>query len=95
VIMSPFARSSATERGSAYETSVGKVLLKSAPSRITQQDGRYRITGMAWGPTPISAVEVKIDGEPWKKAEFDDTNQSHSLGVSGISTGHPRRASTR
>jgi len=53
------------------ETSVGKLLLKSAPARITVRDGRYRITGMAWGPAPISAVEVKIDNEPWKKAVLD------------------------
>jgi DMSO/TMAO reductase YedYZ molybdopterin-dependent catalytic subunit len=56
----------------SVETSVGKVLLKSAPARVTQRDGKYRITGMAWGPFPITAVEVKVDGEPWKKAELDD-----------------------
>ena len=48
----------------AVETSVGRVLLKSAPFRVTERDGRYRISGMAWGPAPIAAVEVKIDGEP-------------------------------
>jgi DMSO/TMAO reductase YedYZ molybdopterin-dependent catalytic subunit len=53
------------------ETSVGKLLLKSAPARITERDGRYRITGMAWGPAPITSVEVKIDNEPWKKAVLD------------------------
>ena len=58
------------------EKSVGRVLLKSAPSRVTQRDGRYRITGMAWGPAPIAEVEVKIDGEPWEKAELDSTNKS-------------------
>ena len=58
------------------EKSVGRVLLKSAPSRVTERDGRYRITGMAWGPAPIAAVEVKIDGEPWKKAELDNTDKS-------------------
>ena len=55
------------------EKSVGRLLLKSAPSRVTERDGRYRISGMAWGPAPIAAVEVKIDGEPWKKAELDDS----------------------
>jgi DMSO/TMAO reductase YedYZ molybdopterin-dependent catalytic subunit len=60
----------------AVETSVGRVLLKSAPFRVTQRDGRYRISGMAWGPAPIAAVEVKIDGEPWRKAELDGTNKS-------------------
>jgi DMSO/TMAO reductase YedYZ molybdopterin-dependent catalytic subunit len=50
------------------ESSVGRALLKSAPARVTQNDGHYRITGMAWGPTPIAAVEVKIDSGPWMKA---------------------------
>jgi hypothetical protein len=26
---------------------------------------------MAWGPNPISAVEVKIDNGPWQKAKLD------------------------
>jgi DMSO/TMAO reductase YedYZ molybdopterin-dependent catalytic subunit len=55
----------------SLETSVGKVLLKSAPARVTQREGKYRIAGMAWGPSAIATVEVKIDGEPWKKAELD------------------------
>jgi hypothetical protein len=29
------------------------------------QDGRYHIDGTAWGPTPVAAVEVKIDDGPW------------------------------
>jgi len=43
------------------ETSVGRMLLKSAPAKVTLRDGRYHIDGMAWGPTPVGAVEVKID----------------------------------
>jgi DMSO/TMAO reductase YedYZ molybdopterin-dependent catalytic subunit len=58
------------------EKSVGRVLLKSVPSRVTERNGHYRISGMAWGPAPIIAVEVKIDGEPWKKAELDSTEKS-------------------
>jgi DMSO/TMAO reductase YedYZ molybdopterin-dependent catalytic subunit len=50
------------------ETSVGRGLLKSAPARVTLKDGRYSIAGMAWGPAPIAAVEVKIDSGPWQKA---------------------------
>ena len=30
------------------QTSVGRVLLKSAPARVTRTDGGYRIAGMAW-----------------------------------------------
>ncbi len=58
------------------EKSVGRVLLKSAPSRVTERNGRYRISGMAWGPGAIAAVEIKIDGDPWKKAELDSTEKS-------------------
>jgi DMSO/TMAO reductase YedYZ molybdopterin-dependent catalytic subunit len=58
------------------ETSVGRVLLKSAPARVTVRDGKYRITGMAWGPRPIAAVEVKIDNGPWAKATLDNANGS-------------------
>jgi DMSO/TMAO reductase YedYZ molybdopterin-dependent catalytic subunit len=50
------------------ETSVGRGLLKSAPARVTASDGRYRIDGMAWGPAPIAAVEVRVDGGAWTKA---------------------------
>lgn len=60
----------------AVETSVTRVLLKSAPSRVTQRDGRYRVVGMAWGPAPIATVEVRIDDGPWMKAKLDDTNNS-------------------
>jgi DMSO/TMAO reductase YedYZ molybdopterin-dependent catalytic subunit len=60
----------------AVETSVGRALLKSAPARVVLRDGRYRIAGMAWGPAPVAAVEVKIDGGPWMKAELDDNGKS-------------------
>jgi DMSO/TMAO reductase YedYZ molybdopterin-dependent catalytic subunit len=52
------------------ETTVGRMLLKSAPSKITQRDGHYRIDGMAWGPA-VAAVEVKIDNGPWVNASLD------------------------
>ena len=55
------------------ETSVGRMLLKSAPAKVVQQDGRYQIAGMAWGPKPIAAVEVKIDNGAWTKASLDDS----------------------
>jgi DMSO/TMAO reductase YedYZ molybdopterin-dependent catalytic subunit len=50
------------------ETSVGRGLLKSAPARVTEKNGKYRIAGMAWGPDAIASVEVKIDDGPWTKA---------------------------
>ena len=64
------------ERTLVTETSVGRGLLKSAPARVVTYDGRYRIEGMAWGPQPIAAVEVKIDNSPWIKAVLDDTFKS-------------------
>jgi hypothetical protein len=48
-------------------------LLKSAPARVVQQNGRYQIAGMAWGPRPIAAVEVRIDNGAWTKASLDDS----------------------
>jgi DMSO/TMAO reductase YedYZ molybdopterin-dependent catalytic subunit len=53
------------------ETPVGHMLIKSAPGRVVQTGGRYQIEGMAWGPSPIATVEVKIDNGPWQKAKLD------------------------
>jgi DMSO/TMAO reductase YedYZ molybdopterin-dependent catalytic subunit len=58
------------------ETSVGRVLLKSAPARVTLSDGHYRISGMAWGPQPIAAVEVKVDDGSWTKATLEEADTS-------------------
>jgi len=58
------------------ESSVGRGLLKSAPARVTLNNGHYRIVGMAWGPTPIAAVEVRVDSGPWMKATFAEPNKS-------------------
>jgi DMSO/TMAO reductase YedYZ molybdopterin-dependent catalytic subunit len=55
------------------ETSVGRMLLKSAPARVVLRDGRYRIDGMAWGPKPIAKIEVKIDDGAWMKAKLEDS----------------------
>ena len=53
------------------ETVVGKVLLKSAPARVTRKDGKYRIAGAAWGG-PIASVEVQVDGGPWMPATITE-----------------------
>jgi DMSO/TMAO reductase YedYZ molybdopterin-dependent catalytic subunit len=55
------------------ETSVGRMLLKSAPARVVERDGHYQVEGMAWGPSPIAAVEVKIDNGSWTKATLDES----------------------
>jgi DMSO/TMAO reductase YedYZ molybdopterin-dependent catalytic subunit len=51
-------------------TSVGRVLLKSVPARVTVQNGKYKIYGAAWG-APIARVEVRVDDGPWMKATID------------------------
>jgi len=53
------------------ETPVGRMLIKSAPGRVIQHGDQYQIEGMAWGPNPISTVEVKIDKGAWQKAKLD------------------------
>jgi DMSO/TMAO reductase YedYZ molybdopterin-dependent catalytic subunit len=60
------------------ETSVSRMLLKSAPARVIQFDGRNQIEGAAWGPTPIAAVEVKIDDGPWMKAKLAESKSPWS-----------------
>ena len=57
------------------ETSVGRSLLKSAPAKVTQNEGRYRIIGAAWG-APVDHVEVQIDGGPWRPAEIDGSEEA-------------------
>ena len=59
------------------ETTVGRMLLKSAPGRIVQRDGRYQIDGMAWGPG-VAAVEVKIDNGPWTKAALEASKSEYT-----------------
>jgi DMSO/TMAO reductase YedYZ molybdopterin-dependent catalytic subunit len=59
------------------QTPVGRMLLKSAPSRVTQRDRKYQIDGMAWGPD-VAAVEVRIDNGPWVKAILDEGKSPYS-----------------
>ena len=58
------------------ETSVGRVLLKSAPGRVTSSDGHHRIAGMAWGPAPIAAVDVRVDDGAWSRATLTGPDNS-------------------
>jgi DMSO/TMAO reductase YedYZ molybdopterin-dependent catalytic subunit len=60
------------------ETSVGRMLLKSAPARVVQFDGRNQIEGAAWGPTAVAAVEVKIDDGPWMKAKLAESRSAYA-----------------
>jgi DMSO/TMAO reductase YedYZ molybdopterin-dependent catalytic subunit len=52
-------------------TSVGRRRIKSAPAKVTVQDGAYRILGAAWGAR-IARVEVQVDGGPWVPATLDE-----------------------
>jgi DMSO/TMAO reductase YedYZ molybdopterin-dependent catalytic subunit len=52
-------------------TSVGRGRLKSAPAKVTRQDGAHRIVGAAWGG-PIARVEVRVDDGPWMPATLDE-----------------------
>ncbi len=57
------------------ETSVSRVLLKSAPARVARRDGQYRIAGAAWGAS-IARVEVQIDSGPWVPATIDRSREA-------------------
>ncbi|MBK8020191.1 MAG: sulfite oxidase [Chloroflexi bacterium] len=57
------------------ESSVSRILLKSAPGRVIRNNGRYRIEGAAWG-APIAAVEVRIDDGDWHPAQLDTSQQA-------------------
>jgi DMSO/TMAO reductase YedYZ molybdopterin-dependent catalytic subunit len=57
------------------ESSVGRALIKSAAGRVTRQNGRYRIIGMAWG-APIARVEVRINNGAWLPAVIDRSDDA-------------------
>ena len=50
---------------------VGRSLVKSVAAKVTEQDGRYRIYGAAWG-APIERVEVSLNSGPWQRATIDE-----------------------
>jgi DMSO/TMAO reductase YedYZ molybdopterin-dependent catalytic subunit len=59
-------------------TSVGRMLLKSAPARVmTTGGGKYQIEGMAWGPD-VAAVEVQIDKNAWTKVPLETAKSAYT-----------------
>lgn len=44
--------------------------LKSAPAKVVRHGRRYSVMGAAWG-APIAAVEVSVDGGPWREARLE------------------------
>jgi DMSO/TMAO reductase YedYZ molybdopterin-dependent catalytic subunit len=73
------------EHGDAVEwkeSSVGPLNVKSLVGRVTRRgDGSLRITGAAWGPAPITSVELKIDDGPWVQAPIDNTHRQEGAWV--------------
>ena len=61
------------------ETSVSRIRLKSMVARVTRSGSRCRILGFVLNDgTPLKAVEVKIDGGPWRPAAIDRRSTAHS-----------------
>jgi DMSO/TMAO reductase YedYZ molybdopterin-dependent catalytic subunit len=53
------------------ESLVGPLNVKSVVARVAKmKDGAIRVTGAAWGESPIKSVEVSIDGGPWRAASI-------------------------
>jgi DMSO/TMAO reductase YedYZ molybdopterin-dependent catalytic subunit len=58
------------------ETLVGPINVKSVVARVAKQkDGTLRVTGAAWGESPVKAVEVSIDGGPWTAARVEERSE--------------------
>ena len=55
-----------------YETSVGKLNLKSIVARVTRKsDGSVRVMGAVWNDgTPLKAVQLRIDDGSWQDTEL-------------------------
>ncbi len=61
------------------ETSVSRMRLKSMVARVTRSGSRCRILGFVLNDgTPLKAVEVKIDGGPWRPAAIDRRSTAYS-----------------
>jgi DMSO/TMAO reductase YedYZ molybdopterin-dependent catalytic subunit len=58
------------------ETLVGPINVKSVAARVAKQkDGTLRVTGAAWGESPIKAVELSIDGGPWQAVKVEERKE--------------------
>jgi DMSO/TMAO reductase YedYZ molybdopterin-dependent catalytic subunit len=58
-------------------STVSRDRLKSAPAKVTRQNGRYFIMGAAWG-APVAAVHVRIDSGDWTPATLDNREPTDS-----------------
>jgi len=61
------------------ETSVSRTRLKSAIARVTRTGATLKATGFALTDgTALRAIEVSVDGGPWKAAVLDRRNTPYS-----------------
>jgi DMSO/TMAO reductase YedYZ molybdopterin-dependent catalytic subunit len=61
------------------DTSITRNRLKSVVARLTGSAGEYSVSGAAWGgERPISAVEVRVDSGPWKRATLSATSEPNA-----------------
>jgi DMSO/TMAO reductase YedYZ molybdopterin-dependent catalytic subunit len=61
------------------ETSVGRIRLKSAIGRVTRAGATLKATGFALTDgTPIKAIDISVNGGPWKPALLDKRNTRFS-----------------
>jgi hypothetical protein len=63
------------------ESAITRTRLKSVVARVTRRRSAYKISGAAWGgPSPIKAVEVSVNGGPWRAARIDDRGDNTASG---------------
>jgi DMSO/TMAO reductase YedYZ molybdopterin-dependent catalytic subunit len=61
------------------ERSVTRMRLKSSIVRVTRARNRYSVQGFVLNDgTPLRAVEVSVDGGPWRPAEIDPRSSQYS-----------------
>jgi DMSO/TMAO reductase YedYZ molybdopterin-dependent catalytic subunit len=61
------------------ETEITRMHLKSVIARVRKKSGAHEILGFVLNDgTPLKAVEVQIDNEPWQKATLASTNTPYS-----------------
>jgi DMSO/TMAO reductase YedYZ molybdopterin-dependent catalytic subunit len=62
-----------------FETWVGRIRLKSAVARLTRNGNSLKAVGFALSDgTPIKAIEVSVDGGPWRPAAMWKENTAYS-----------------
>ena len=63
------------------ESAITRTRLKSVVARVTRRRDAYKISGAAWGgPSPIKAVEVNVNGGPWRAARIDERGDNTAAG---------------